>query len=440
MSFFYQQYDFTLEKKILKEAAEERAKREKDAATAAAAVAISTQNDSQVINPQCESVSQPNPVFTSVGTDILTPVTVTGSGHKRADSSGGKGTNSFDISDFEGEASTPFELVELQTINDMDVLKSVLATTMGEHPTHTSSNMSMVTTAASSGSAVMSSASIPFNPAPDNSNHLFPLSNNAATTCCSPTVGQSTSTNSEKMMYPSDLPDNTLVDVSEPSRHTGIPRGVMGMPVNSTGVLYSPAKPPTPISVPVQPTTAQNQTFSIPQPLAHGISQNPMLLDIGQEIHPPAVSSHSIPASSSTTGNTSLINQGGSTPGHRMPQGTGQLPPLQNPPPIPPRPWASSTTRAPASVLSSSPSMDTRNFMVGRMPVMPPDGGLPQGMRYSPSPSARTEPLTPPSPPLLMVQQVRPITVVTCLDCHLYGSWHGRLLGKKFGGRAADDS
>lgn len=49
-----------------------------------------------------------------------------GRGHKKKDSFGGKGKNAFDLADFEGDTSTPFELVELQTINDMDELKNVL--------------------------------------------------------------------------------------------------------------------------------------------------------------------------------------------------------------------------------------------------------------------------------------------------------------------------
>ena len=49
-----------------------------------------------------------------------------GTGHKKKDSFGGKGKNAFDLADFEGDTSTPFELVELQTINDLDELKNVL--------------------------------------------------------------------------------------------------------------------------------------------------------------------------------------------------------------------------------------------------------------------------------------------------------------------------
>ena len=67
-----------------------------------------------------------NVVFSNFGSEILQPVVAPGLGHKKSDSFGGKGKNSFDLADFEGDTSTPFELVELQTINDMDELKNVL--------------------------------------------------------------------------------------------------------------------------------------------------------------------------------------------------------------------------------------------------------------------------------------------------------------------------
>lgn len=67
-----------------------------------------------------------NVVFSNFGNEILQPVVAPGLGHKKSDSFGGKGKNSFDLADFEGDTSTPFELVELQTINDMDELKNVL--------------------------------------------------------------------------------------------------------------------------------------------------------------------------------------------------------------------------------------------------------------------------------------------------------------------------
>ena len=73
-----------------------------------------------------DTATNHNSVFSNVGSEILQPVVAPGLGHKKKDSFGGKGKNAFDISDFEGDTSTPFELVELQTINDMDELKNVL--------------------------------------------------------------------------------------------------------------------------------------------------------------------------------------------------------------------------------------------------------------------------------------------------------------------------
>jgi len=69
------------------------------------------------------SPAVPISIFSNVGTDILQPIAVTATGHKRNDS---LGKNTFDLSDFEANGTNPFELVELQTINDLDVLKSVL--------------------------------------------------------------------------------------------------------------------------------------------------------------------------------------------------------------------------------------------------------------------------------------------------------------------------
>ena len=73
-----------------------------------------------------ETLPNQNSVFSNVGMEILQPVVAAGTGHKKKDSFGGKGKNAFDLADFEGDTSTPFELVELQTINDLDELKNVL--------------------------------------------------------------------------------------------------------------------------------------------------------------------------------------------------------------------------------------------------------------------------------------------------------------------------
>lgn len=82
--------------------------------------------ESQVTSSSTETLPNQNSVFSNVGTEILQPVVAPGTGHKKKDSFGGKGKNAFDLADFEGDTSTPFELVELQTINDLDELKNVL--------------------------------------------------------------------------------------------------------------------------------------------------------------------------------------------------------------------------------------------------------------------------------------------------------------------------
>lgn len=86
--------------------------------------------ESQVASSSSDTLSSQNLVFSNVGSEILQPVVAPGLGHKKKDSFGGKGKNSFDLADFEGDTSTPFELVELQTINDLDELKNVLQPNM----------------------------------------------------------------------------------------------------------------------------------------------------------------------------------------------------------------------------------------------------------------------------------------------------------------------
>ena len=88
-----------------------------------------TSDESKAANESEETLVTPstsNSIFSNVGSEILQPVVAPGIGRKKKDSFGGKGKNALDISDFEGDTSMPFELVELQTINDMDELKNVL--------------------------------------------------------------------------------------------------------------------------------------------------------------------------------------------------------------------------------------------------------------------------------------------------------------------------
>ena len=121
-----------------------------------------TSDESKAANESEETLITPstsNSVFSNVGSEILQPVVAPGIGHKKKDSFGGKGKNAFDISDFEGDTSTPFELVELQTINDMDELKNVLqpnaaaAASVENSSTSSGGNTSDVSLTSSSGSS-----------------------------------------------------------------------------------------------------------------------------------------------------------------------------------------------------------------------------------------------------------------------------------------------
>lgn len=62
------------------------------------------------------------PAFANMGGDILTPMTVISAGTNTQK----ENKETINYKDFEGDGDTPFELVELQSINNMDALKSVL--------------------------------------------------------------------------------------------------------------------------------------------------------------------------------------------------------------------------------------------------------------------------------------------------------------------------
>lgn len=110
-------YDFSLEKDVISKA---------DALKASTKTEVQSSPEPHVESSSSDTPSGQNLVFSNVGSEILQPVVAPGLGHKKSDSFGGKGKNAFDLADFEGDTSTPFELVELQTINDMDELKNVL--------------------------------------------------------------------------------------------------------------------------------------------------------------------------------------------------------------------------------------------------------------------------------------------------------------------------
>lgn len=80
------------------------------------------------------SVTVPNPLIANISNDILTPVPSTSnngsssSGTKRQNSKQDSNPNKIDLAWFEQEAD-PFDNLELQTINDMEVLANVLSET-----------------------------------------------------------------------------------------------------------------------------------------------------------------------------------------------------------------------------------------------------------------------------------------------------------------------
>ncbi|KAL9986944.1 hypothetical protein ACROYT_G001162 [Oculina patagonica] len=111
-------YDFSLERDVISKADALRASKQDQSEA--------SQTQPQVESSSAETLPNQNSIFSNVGSEILQPVVAPGTGHKKKDSFGGKGKNAFDLADFEGDTSTPFELVELQTINDLDELKNVL--------------------------------------------------------------------------------------------------------------------------------------------------------------------------------------------------------------------------------------------------------------------------------------------------------------------------
>ena len=132
MCFF--QYDFSLEKKIMEKIETERLEkqRKKDEEMAIIvekekAKTIENRKEQEVSTSLNNPTTSANSIFSNVGTEILMPTAATNSGQKQNESFGGK---AIDFSDFEGTATSPFELVELQTINDMDELKNCFQPTL----------------------------------------------------------------------------------------------------------------------------------------------------------------------------------------------------------------------------------------------------------------------------------------------------------------------
>ena len=75
------------------------------------------QRTKELLTPQ-----HPSPVIANMGGDILMPTAVVSPGATATK----ENEKRFNYKDFEGNSDSPFELVELQSINNMDALKSVL--------------------------------------------------------------------------------------------------------------------------------------------------------------------------------------------------------------------------------------------------------------------------------------------------------------------------
>ena len=104
-------YDFTLEKEVLRKIKAEREARERH-------------EQAQKIEELHKKTSAANPAVANMGADILQPTTATTTATTASHLS--NENKQFNYKDFEDNTDTPFEAVELQCINNMEALKSVL--------------------------------------------------------------------------------------------------------------------------------------------------------------------------------------------------------------------------------------------------------------------------------------------------------------------------
>ncbi|XP_031563766.1 ubiquitin-associated protein 1-like isoform X2 [Actinia tenebrosa] len=333
-------YDFALENEIISKVEELKAKQlqqkeeEEEARQDAAALAEETVSATTSSSTRNISISTGQEIFSTVGTDILQPTTCTTVGHKRNES---LGKNPFDLSDFEAQDSNPFELVELQTINDLDELKSVLqsssqASLAEGAQTVAVSSTKGPTTVASSEQGSSRQPSQPFNylvsQTPKDSSVSQPIKANI---------------NSKLSKSVPDLASNQLVDISSGENvndNVVNPRSV-SPPTLQNGQFSLPSAVPTMgYGIPSRPFSylhgVQNNSFSSPT-----VQQNnPVLVDVNSSVPVLQVSlPSSLPPISTTP--SSLIS--GSQTAYPMAGGNIQepsnirLPPLRKPPPIPPR-------------------------------------------------------------------------------------------------------
>lgn len=128
----YQDYDFKLEHNVInklaewKKARQEEVEKRKERLKAQEKVCeeINQFSNLTLNQPQSEGVEQATQILNTKLTDtILTPVSV-----KQASPSNKPTSSLFNLSDFESDNSSPFDNMELKTINDMEVLASILTT------------------------------------------------------------------------------------------------------------------------------------------------------------------------------------------------------------------------------------------------------------------------------------------------------------------------
>lgn len=101
-------YDFSLEEEVIRKVEDEKQAKEQE---------LSAQKAKELLKVQPST-----PVIAHMGGDILLPTTVSSAGTNNQK----ENKAAINYKDFEGDSDTPFELVELQSINNMDALKSVL--------------------------------------------------------------------------------------------------------------------------------------------------------------------------------------------------------------------------------------------------------------------------------------------------------------------------
>ncbi|XP_032229875.1 ubiquitin-associated protein 1 isoform X2 [Nematostella vectensis] len=365
-------YDFGLEHEVIAKAEKIKAKKFQEEEENEQAKALDNQSN------EGPPLATPNLAFS---TDILEPTTVTGHGHSRNSSLGGR--NSFDLADFENNTSTPFELVELQTINDLDELKDVLLSVSQPSVTvvqtgcsaTTGQQASFTSTVAATSSVLNSlSTSVPqmayaasttpsYLPSKSTSSGL----NFESTSVPQTAYGVATETsylssssginhqlaNSQQMVYgtaavPTYLPDNTPLGTIGHQNNTNLTTSLSkSVPDLSSNQLVNLADGNETGSVGTGPPL-RNAGYNMSH--SWGISEYnkysrhgapaqpaPMLVDINNGTSPPKLPPKTYNRPRSMVGTPSVNNTVASSDNNitAYPTQPGRLPPLQFPPPIP---------------------------------------------------------------------------------------------------------